>query len=61
MLKSTPTVTLEMGKLFAQARAEVMLSSDILDYYAKHGRNSSSRRSFRKCQTISSEPDRSSE
>jgi succinate-semialdehyde dehydrogenase / glutarate-semialdehyde dehydrogenase len=30
-------VTLEMGKLIAQARAEVMLSADILDYYAKNG------------------------
>ncbi|MGH6857784.1 MAG: hypothetical protein ACRECP_09165 [Methylocella sp.] len=39
MLKSTPTVTLEMGKLIAEARAEVMLPSDILDHYAKHGRN----------------------
>ena len=29
-------VTLEMGKLFAQARGEVMLSADILDYYAKN-------------------------
>jgi succinate-semialdehyde dehydrogenase/glutarate-semialdehyde dehydrogenase len=29
-------VTLEMGKLFEQARAEVVLSADILDYYAKN-------------------------
>jgi len=29
-------VTLEMGKLIAQARGEVALSADILDYYAKH-------------------------
>jgi succinate-semialdehyde dehydrogenase/glutarate-semialdehyde dehydrogenase len=29
-------VTLEMGKLFAQARGEVVLSADIIDYYAKH-------------------------
>jgi succinate-semialdehyde dehydrogenase / glutarate-semialdehyde dehydrogenase len=28
--------TLEMGKLFAEARGEVMLSADILDYYAKN-------------------------
>ena len=28
------TITLEMGKLIAQARAEVELSADILDYYA---------------------------
>ena len=27
-------VTLEMGKLIAEARAEVALSADILDYYA---------------------------
>ena len=27
-------VTMEMGKLIAQARAEVVLSADILDYYA---------------------------
>ena len=27
-------VTLEMGKLFAQARGEVILSADIIDYYA---------------------------
>jgi succinate-semialdehyde dehydrogenase / glutarate-semialdehyde dehydrogenase len=30
-------VTLEMGKLIVEARAEVSLSADILDYYAKHG------------------------
>ena len=29
-------VTLEMGKLFAQARGEVVLSADIIDYYAKN-------------------------
>ena len=29
-------VTLEMGKLFARARGEVMLSADTLDYYAKN-------------------------
>ena len=29
-------VTLEMGKLIEQARGEVMLSADILDYYAKN-------------------------
>ena len=29
-------VTLEMGKLFEQARGEVKLSADIIDYYAKH-------------------------
>lgn len=29
-------VTLEMGKLIAQARGEVALSADILDYYAAH-------------------------
>jgi succinate-semialdehyde dehydrogenase/glutarate-semialdehyde dehydrogenase len=29
-------VTLEMGKLIAQARGEVLLSADILDYYAQH-------------------------
>ncbi len=29
-------VTLEMGKLFAQARGEVKLSADIIDYYAKN-------------------------
>ncbi len=29
-------VTLEMGKLIAEARAEVTLAADILDYYAKH-------------------------
>ncbi len=28
-------VTLEMGKLIAEARAEVTLAADILDYYAK--------------------------
>lgn len=30
------TITLEMGKLIAEARAEVELSTDILDYYAEH-------------------------
>lgn len=29
-------VTLEMGKLFAESMGEVMLSADILDYYAMH-------------------------
>lgn len=29
-------LTLEMGKLFTEARAEVALSADILDYYAKN-------------------------
>ena len=29
-------VTLEMGKLFAQAQGEVKLSADIIDYYAKN-------------------------
>ena len=29
-------VTMEMGKLFDQARGEVMLSADIIDYYAKN-------------------------
>ncbi len=29
-------VTLEMGKLYAQARGEVSLSADIIDYYAKN-------------------------
>ena len=29
-------VTLEMGKLYAESVGEVMLSADILDYYAKH-------------------------
>jgi succinate-semialdehyde dehydrogenase/glutarate-semialdehyde dehydrogenase len=29
-------VTLEMGKLFREAQAEVDLSADILDYYADH-------------------------
>ena len=29
-------VTLEMGKLFAQSRGEVVLSADIIDYYAKN-------------------------
>ena len=29
-------VTLEMGKLFEQARGEVKLSADIIDYYAKN-------------------------
>ena len=29
-------VTLEMGKLIAQARGEVTLSADIIDYYAKN-------------------------
>lgn len=28
--------TLEMGKLFAEAKAEVILSAEILEYYAKH-------------------------
>ena len=29
-------VTLEMGKLFAEARGEVVLSADIIDYYAQN-------------------------
>ncbi|WP_339880988.1 NAD-dependent succinate-semialdehyde dehydrogenase [uncultured Algoriphagus sp.] len=31
------TITLEMGKLLAQAEGEIDLSADILDYYADHG------------------------
>ena len=30
-------VTLEMGKLFDKVRGEVVLSADIIDYYAKNG------------------------
>jgi succinate-semialdehyde dehydrogenase / glutarate-semialdehyde dehydrogenase len=30
-------ITLEMGKLIAQAEGEIMLSADIFDYYADHG------------------------
>lgn len=30
-------ITLEMGKLIAQAEGEIVLSADILDYYAVHG------------------------
>lgn len=32
-------LTLEMGKLIAEARAEVALAADILDYYATHAEN----------------------
>jgi succinate-semialdehyde dehydrogenase/glutarate-semialdehyde dehydrogenase len=31
------TITLEMGKLLAQAEGEIELSADIFDYYAKNG------------------------
>ena len=31
------TITLEMGKILAQAEGEIDLSADILDYYANHG------------------------
>lgn len=31
------TITLEMGKLFAQAEAEIELSANIFEYYAKNG------------------------
>jgi len=31
-------ITLEMGKLFAQAEGEVILSADIIDYYATHAK-----------------------
>ncbi|GGZ56571.1 succinate-semialdehyde dehydrogenase [NADP(+)] [Streptomyces subrutilus] len=31
------TITLEMGKLIAEARGEVDLAASILDYYAEHG------------------------
>ena len=30
-------ITLEMGKLLVQAEGEILLSADILDYYADHG------------------------
>ena len=30
-------ITLEMGKLLAQAEGEISLSADIFDYYASHG------------------------
>jgi succinate-semialdehyde dehydrogenase/glutarate-semialdehyde dehydrogenase len=32
-------LTLEMGKLIAEARGEVSLAADILDYYAEHAEN----------------------
>jgi succinate-semialdehyde dehydrogenase/glutarate-semialdehyde dehydrogenase len=32
-------ITLDMGKLIAQSRAEVELTADVLDYYAEHGEN----------------------
>jgi len=31
------TITLEMGKLLAEAKGEIDLSADIIDYYADHG------------------------
>jgi succinate-semialdehyde dehydrogenase/glutarate-semialdehyde dehydrogenase len=31
-------ITLEMGKLFAQAEGEVILSANIIDYYADHAK-----------------------
>ena len=31
------TITLEMGKILAQAEGEIDLSADIIDYYANHG------------------------
>jgi len=34
-----------MGKLFKEAQGEVILSADILDYYARMQRGSSLRRS----------------
>lgn len=33
------TITLEMGKLLAQAEGEIILSADILDYYAENAEN----------------------
>jgi succinate-semialdehyde dehydrogenase/glutarate-semialdehyde dehydrogenase len=33
-----PLITLEMGKLFAQAEGEVILSANIIDYYADHAK-----------------------
>lgn len=35
--KLAKTITLEMGKLLAQAEGEIDLSADIFDYYADHG------------------------
>jgi succinate-semialdehyde dehydrogenase / glutarate-semialdehyde dehydrogenase len=32
-------ITLEMGKLIAQAEGEILLSADIFDYYANNGKN----------------------
>ncbi len=34
--KYAPFLTLEMGKLWVEAKAEVELSADIFEYYAKH-------------------------
>lgn len=39
---ATP-ITVEMGKLFREAQAEVDLSADILDYYADNAEKSSPR------------------
>jgi succinate-semialdehyde dehydrogenase/glutarate-semialdehyde dehydrogenase len=41
----TDLVTLEMGKLIAEAKGEVALSADILDYYAERASITSFRRS----------------
>lgn len=32
-------LTLEMGKLFTEAKLETILSAEILEYYAKHAKN----------------------
>ena len=48
-------LTLEMGKLIAEARAEVALSADILDYYASRAEN------YLKAETIQGSPDSSVE
>jgi succinate-semialdehyde dehydrogenase/glutarate-semialdehyde dehydrogenase len=44
-------LTLEMGKLITEARAEVALSADILDYYASRAEN------YLKAETIPGSPD----
>jgi succinate-semialdehyde dehydrogenase/glutarate-semialdehyde dehydrogenase len=44
-------LTLEMGKLIAEARGEVALSADILDYYAERAEN------YLKAQSIPDSPD----
>lgn len=54
--KYAKLLTIDMGKKIAEARGEVNLSADILDYYAKNGENFWHLKKLKKNRVRSSKP-----